>query len=180
MKFLFLMAAFWLFAVPARAAEEISEYQLKAAFIVNFLKLSELPGHIDETGEDHPNYRLCVLESETVYRAFLETEGAIARKHPVNIFFRKWQDSLDSCDVLFIPEQPPARLQNLLASGRIKQTLTVGEQPDFCDRGGIIGFHILDGKLRFCVNLAQARAQQITFSSRLLRLATNVISDKGK
>jgi hypothetical protein len=52
--------------------------------------------------------------------------------------------------------------------------LTVGEGTQFTRRGGMIGFTLMDNKVRFAVNLAAVDAAKLALSAQLLRLAVNV------
>ena len=49
--------------------------------------------------------------------------------------------------------------------------LTINGSGRFLDAGGIISLFIENGKLRFDINLAAARASNLSMSSNLLKLA---------
>jgi hypothetical protein len=52
--------------------------------------------------------------------------------------------------------------------------LTVGETANFLSEGGMIRFHLEEGKVRFDINLGAADSSHLKISSRLLLLATSV------
>jgi hypothetical protein len=62
--------------------------------------------------------------------------------------------------------------------------LTVGESSNFLIDGGMIRFHLEEGKVRFDINLAAAESSHLEISSRLLLLATSVtrggVADRGR
>ena len=57
--------------------------------------------------------------------------------------------------------------------------LTVGVEEGFAQQGGVVQFAVDRNKLRLVVNLRSARANGITISSKVLRLA-EVIGDPGE
>jgi hypothetical protein len=71
---------------------------------------------------------------------------------------------------------PDAREALLPRAARLP-ILTVGEYPAFLNDGGIIGLRVIDGKVRFDVNLRQAERVGLRVSSQLLRLARIVRHD---
>jgi hypothetical protein len=52
--------------------------------------------------------------------------------------------------------------------------LTVGETSNFLSDGGMIRFHLDEGRIRFDINLAAAESSHLQISSRLLLLASSV------
>jgi len=60
--------------------------------------------------------------------------------------------------------------------------LMVGETSNFLSEGGMIRFHLVEGKIRFDINLGAADSSHLKISSRLLLLATSVTygSDVGQ
>jgi hypothetical protein len=56
--------------------------------------------------------------------------------------------------------------------------LTVGELPGFAPHGGIIGFVMEEGRVRFEINPKAAKRAGLTLSSKLLSLAKVVTETK--
>jgi hypothetical protein len=57
--------------------------------------------------------------------------------------------------------------------------LTVSDIPSFTNSGGMIGFELIDNRVRFDVNLAAAEKAGLTLSSQLLKVATDVKNAPG-
>ena len=75
-----------------------------------------------------------------------------------------------NCDVVYVA---PGDL-SLLDTVANLPILTVGDQPNFCQRGGIINLLVLDGRVRFEIDLSRARRSGLKMDSQLLRLASKV------
>ena len=144
-------------------AQEISqEYQIKAAYLYNFLKYVDWPEPINRT------FMICVA-GQNPFGSVLDglTSNERVRGNPV-----KTQIILGfepGCDVIFTPRTSniPAYLQG--AAGM--PILTVGETPRFIEQGGIVNFFLENGKVRFEINRNAAERAGLRFSSRLLQLA---------
>jgi hypothetical protein len=54
--------------------------------------------------------------------------------------------------------------------------LTVGDAPDFLERGGMIQFVLVANRVRFEVNLDAAREAGLQLSAELLKVAAKVVA----
>lgn len=81
---------------------------------------------------------------------------------------------LENCQLLFVPGRVRSVRHPLLASAESLPILTVGDYPTFMDDGGIVQLRMVDGRVRFDINLVAARHAGIQVSSQLLRLAVTV------
>jgi hypothetical protein len=79
-----------------------------------------------------------------------------------------------TCQVVFIASAEQANLQRYLETLRNAPVLTIGESEDFLNDGGVIRFLIIESKVRFDINKAQADAEGLQLDSQLLSLANNV------
>jgi hypothetical protein len=81
------------------------------------------------------------------------------------------------CDLVFVPRG--AATSAYLFAARNTPTLTVGEEPDFVTRGGIVSFYIDGPNVKFTVNPYAAERAKLRISSRLLDLA-RIVDDRGE
>lgn len=144
-------------------AQEISqEYQIKAAYLYNFLKYVDWPKPINRT------FLICVA-GQNPFGSVLDglTSNERVRGNPVKTEIILGFEP--GCDVIFTPRTSniPAYLQG--AAGM--PILTVGETPRFIEQGGIVNFVLENGKVRFEINRNAAERAGLRFSSRLLQLA---------
>lgn len=73
------------------------------------------------------------------------------------------------CQVLVISDFDKTSISRLLEKSRSSAVLTVADSAGFARSGGVVGFVLLDGKVRFEINQAAALRHRI--SAQLLKLA---------
>jgi len=147
-----------------------SEYQIKAAFLYNFAKFanwppvafadSQAPFVFGIVGADPFQGELTSLLSEKS----LDGRRFVVRR------FRRSED-LRQCHLLFISPSEKKFLAQILSSLDGASVLTVADIPGFTRSGGMIGFVIIDNRVRLEINAQAAERSHIKISSRLLALA---------
>ena len=165
-----------LLAAPAagRADATAAEYDVKAAFLYNFTKFVDWPPSAFH--DDRSSLRLCVL-GEDPFGGSLQTfvkEEVAGRK--VTVLRSGWMSDPSGCQILFVSRSEEERLTEILAAVRGAPVLTVGDMEGFLEKGGIINFILQGSKVRFEINQESAELAGIKISSKLLRLATRVVS----
>jgi hypothetical protein len=156
--------------VPAAQISELPslEYQVKAAFLLNFTKFVEWPA-----GTAHQNVPINICLYRDVFGSSIDQivadEIVSGRKLAVQ---RLERGSSNTCQVLFISGSETEVPELLAKMG--KGTLTVGEGEQFLRQGGMIAFVIENRRVRFDVNLRAAQNAGIHISSRLLKVARAV------
>ena len=140
------------------------EYQVKATYLLNFTRFVEWPAPA-APGEP---LAICVAR-QNPFGAFLSTTIAGERAAGRPLASRNVTAPDPSCGVLFIPNGvAPEPLLRAIGNAPV---LTVGESPDFLQRGGMIAFVLEAGRVRFAINPAAAERNHLLISSRLLQLA---------
>jgi hypothetical protein len=187
------------------ASEEDSapgkEYQVKAAFIYNFIKFVDWPKEVGR--EPEQNGAGDNTEPITVgiigRNPFGKTLDAITKKNIRNRkvvlkYFRgfeknsikykeggetkykyKDRDALKACHVLFIGSSEGEYCKEIIDIVKDDPVLTIGETRGFLEDGGIIRFVTEEKKMRFGINLIAAGCAELEIRSKLLRLAKEVI-----
>lgn len=150
---------------PARRS--VTEYEVKAAFLLNFAKFVEWP-----EPRDNAPFAICTLGDDPfgpVLDRIVQGE-TINNRSLVVRRLHKWQEP---CDVVFIAntERDTAGILHQIGNG----VLTVGESADFLRDGGMINFVIADRRVRFDVNRKAADHASVRISSRLLGVARAVL-----
>ncbi len=151
------------------SAEVVMEYQLKAAFLLNFLKFTEWPPNA--LPEKAP-LRIAVLANPSVHSIITNAlNGKSVNTHAIEVIALGQSNNLQDCHLLFVPrgdDLSPATLRKQLGTAPV---LLVGETDQFAPAGGIIGFVTRGANIRFQVNLVQAQACHLKLSARLASLA---------
>jgi hypothetical protein len=158
-------------AQPDEGAGVSREYTIKAAYLYNFSNYVQWPAKAFPTS-DAPLV-IGVLGTDP----FGEILNEIARTKKVAgrpIVVRRFASmaAYAFCHVLFVPSSTgPAETAAAIRKTHDSPVLLVGETPGFAEEGGAVNFFIEENKVRFEINVAAARRQQLKISSKLLGLA---------
>jgi hypothetical protein len=168
-----LLLLYLLLSPPAAA--QVNEYQLKAAFLYNFVKFVDWPAR---TFQDPAQaVGICVLGQSPFGDTLQQTVAGklvAGRALEIHGLPSPAPASLHTCHILFVPGSESKRFREIAAPLKATPVLTVGEAGDFLDHGGMIAFKVERGTVRFEINLAAADCAQIKISSKLLSLAQAV------
>ena len=167
-----LILAACLLALPAIARAQAPEYDLKAAFLFNFVKFVEWPA--DAFAGERAPMTICVY-GEDPFGPALDAvvqdervgERSLLIQRPAGL------DGLGGCHVLFVSRSERERMGEVLAKVQGAPVLTVGDADGFLRAGGVINFVLEGGKVRFLIDQAAAERSGLRVSSKLMRLAVN-------
>ncbi|HEY4362029.1 MAG TPA: YfiR family protein [Bryobacteraceae bacterium] len=167
------LAAILLLCAPlsTRAAEQPSEYQVKAVFLLNFVKFIEWPASAFARA-DSP-VTICIWGKDPFGETLDRTmAGEVVNGRRVVATRITRAPSPRSCQVLFLEtwEKEAAKAVSGLGPG----VLTVGEGRDFLRNSGMIAFSVEDRRVRFDINRTAAERASLKLSSKLLSVARNV------
>lgn len=160
----------WLLAA---AQEPPSEYEVKAAFLLNFTKFIDWPpSAFSSPGEP---FRICIAGENPFGGALTRiVQGERVNSHPLAVEKLRL-DPLSRCQIIFFNR--PAKSARELIPRLGPGVLTVGETDDFLETGGAIRFVLENNHVRFDVNQTAARRAGLAISSRLLKIARYVESE---
>jgi hypothetical protein len=148
-------------------AEAVSEYDLKAAYLLNFTDYVEWPepGHLS----------ICVygenpFKAETIATLLEAKAGQIDAdfKYPNQV------DKLAECNVLYLALSEHDNLGKITALLRGAPVLTVTDVQDGLRPGIMINLIVESNRLTFEVNLKAILAAKLKISSKMLKLAKSV------
>lgn len=167
------LLVFWLsFGVPivqpVAMADDMLEYQVKAAFIYNFIVFTQWPDNTSETiqlcvyGEDYFKHELDKLHNRSVGKRHIR----VARVQSA--------EKLTQCQVIFFSKSVSNNLSSTLIDLQDKSILTLADSPNAISQGIVINMNVINEKIVFEINLAAARKSGLDISSKLLQLAVKV------
>ena len=152
---------------PAKA-QVSDEYQVKAAFLYNFLKFVDWPAQSFES--DSSPFIIGVLGDDRFNNAIDRAiSGKTANGRRIVAKRLSSAKGMPYCHVLFISASERNLAQILTNTG--PGVLTVGESERFTQSGGIINFTIIESKVRFEINQTAAERAGLRVSAKLLSLA---------
>ena len=166
-------------AVPARSGAEPSlEYQVKAAYLLNFTRYVDWPSQsFDAPGAP---LTICVLGRDPFGPVLDKTVlGRTTHGRPVSVRRVSTGREAAACHLVFIGGETWRTQRDLLGTLRSLGLLTVGESPEFAQEGGVIGFTIQNETVRFVVNAKARDRAGLRISSRMLSLAAAVYNETG-
>jgi hypothetical protein len=189
-----IVFALALFAAPisVQAQDDSAqnrEYQVKAAFLYNFVKFVDWPkektpdsnepiiigiigndpfGNAFEPIKDKP-----VKGTSVIIKRFLGLKGLkeSSEKHPQI-------EAIRECHLLFICRSEKQNLTETINLVKDHSVLTVADSEVFLESGGIINFVMEENKVRFEINVTAAKQAKLQIRSQLLRLAKRVAEEK--
>lgn len=168
------IAAIVLLPVSISSSAELSrpaEYEVKAAFLYNFVKFTEWPP--EQLGKDDDPFVIGVLGKDpfgTALDKVIQGE-TIHRKTIVARRFARMDEAAASSHVLFIGASEENHLTGVLRVLAGQSVLTVSEIENFAHRGGVIHLKKENNRIVFEINLEAARRAKLNMDAQLLRLA---------
>ena len=175
---------------------ESKEYQIKAAFIYNFIKFVDWPK--EKMADSNEPITIGVIGSEDFIKAFEPIIHKKIKNRNISIKYfegyeklersqeddRQWNqkmEALKTCHLLMFCYCYSVRIKDIsqiIKALKGSPVLTVGETAGFLESGGIINFLMEDKKVRFEINNIAAKEAKLKIRSKLLRLAKRVIPEK--
>ena len=146
---------------PSFAGDDL-EYQVKAAFLFNFLKFVEWPA----TPADVP-WVIGILGKDPFGGALDRTiRGKSVNGHAVEVRHYARPNDVKDCQIVFVSRVDFERMGAPVQPG----LLTVGESPAFLKSGGVINFYLEDNHVHFEIRPDTARLSGLHVSAQLLKL----------
>ena len=155
----------------AIAQSKPTQYEVKAAYLLNFARFVKWP----PAPPQENMFQICLLGSDP-YGAILPQTVSGERLEGKSIEVKRISTPKEAagCRIVYVGSSEQDRLAAVLPVLIEQHALVVSDLPNFCDRGGVIGFLMEGGKVRFEVNLNAAQAAGLNMSSDLLRVASAV------
>jgi hypothetical protein len=157
----------------------LGEYQVKAAFLFNFLKFVEWPAEALARSGD--SFVIGILGKDPFGTALEDTvRGEML--HDRKLVVRRFSTLEEAAQgqLVFVSASEEKRLMSRLQELGRAGVLTVGDSADYANPGAVINFWLEGNKVRFEVNLEAAKRADLKISSQLLKLARAAPSSPRK
>ena len=145
-------------AAPRQAAAQAAappEYRLKAAFLYNFAQFTEWPAATPTS------LQMCIVGADPFGPEADGLQGKPVGSRTLVVQRRAALDAVAGCQVVFVPAASIGLLPRVAAA--------------LAGQGAMLNMNVVDQRVTFEANLVAARAAGLGLSSRLLRLATEVV-----
>ena len=161
---------------------QYQEYEVKAAFIYNFLRFIDWPAE-QPANKKHPIvvgvFAKLPYERATDVFKDRKIKGRAIKVRMLTETDIKTPSTLRQCHALFICSAAKKNSKSILSAVQGHAVLTIGEHKGFLESGGTINFLIEKKKIRFEVNMVAAQNAKLTIRAKLLRLACRVLTKKS-
>jgi hypothetical protein len=154
--------------LPARAADRLSEYQIKAAFLYNLAKFVQWPASADPSDQ----LVVCVI-GDDFFRGILHhlVRGKSVQAREIDVRGLRKSDDLLACDIAFVSAMEARHTTDILLRVQPAGVLTVGETPEFLRDGGHVRFYVENNRIRVEIDAAGTDQSGLKVNSQLLSLA---------
>jgi len=149
------------------------EYQVKAAYLVRFLKYVELHG--EAVADKDSTIVIGILGDSPMWSAASPLDGTRLQNHVVRVRRVEEPEEMRGCGIVFIGAGETGRLGQLVEFAGHNRILTVSDIRRFVYAGGGIGFVNRGKHVRFEINRTAVQATGARISSDLLRLADRIV-----
>jgi hypothetical protein len=167
----FLACAALLLFPNRAAADAAPEYEVKAAFLLNFAKFVDWPP--GSFASSNSPIAICIVGKDPFGRGIDElVQGEVVNGRPVTVRRIAQAPAAQTCQIVFtqLSGKDTSGILNSLGPG----VLTVGEGDNFIRDGGIIAFLIENRHVRFDIDRKAAEAAELKLSSKMLAVARTV------
>jgi hypothetical protein len=153
------------------------EYQVKAAFLLNFARFVVWPADAFES--DKTPISFCIFRQNPFGTSLDEiTEGKTIANRGLVVRRVEELPDLKTCQLVFVSDAAEKDLPAVLDELKVSSALVVGESQGFADRGGGIQLYLDADKVRFTVNVDATKRARLNVSSKLLTLA-KIVHDEN-
>jgi hypothetical protein len=173
---------------PESQSAQYKEYEVKAAFMYNFLKFVDWPE--EKTAKTGNQITIGIIGQDPFGTAADILKGKKVEERDVVLkrfdSLQQLKDAADAnaqmdilkkCNLLFICQSERKNTKEIFDILKNNGVLTVSDTQGFLEDGGIVNFVIEDNKVRFDINLTASEKAGLKIRSQLLRLAKKVIKD---
>ncbi len=156
--------------VLAREPVVSSESELKTAFVYQFTKYVSWP-----VSKRHDKRLVIgVAADDEMVDALSRLDGMTSQGMVIVVVPVMDGSNLKDMDLLYLGKGHIAH-ENIIEKAIEHHILTISDEDDAIQKGVIIGLYKADSRLRFNINLKIATQSNLKLSSRLLKLAGNLI-----
>jgi hypothetical protein len=157
---------------PAMPA--ITDTAVQTLFLYNFAKFVDWPERVFASRQSP--ITLCVYGEKPgdIRQTIGAIDGRLAQGREVRVRKSVTLSELNSCQIVFVPDNERRWLSEVLRIAHGAGALTVSDMDDFVGAGGGIGLLTIDRQIRFECNLEATQAAGLKLSAQLLKLARSV------
>jgi len=153
-------------------AQVVDEWRAKAALVYNLILFTEWTSGTS----DSPTLNVCLLRDSPLFKELNKMNGRTIKGAQLKVLRLAEHSAFAECAVLLLEQD------SLMSPGQLKRkleglsVLTVLDSEDTGHEGVMVFMSVFRDRIVFDINSKAAQAANISFSSKLLRLARGVKS----
>ncbi len=152
------------------------EYQVKAAFLMNFAKFVDWPQ--SAFPDDQAPLVLGIVGEDPSGGALEALNGQVVKNRTIKVQHLSGTSGLQACHMLYIGPSESVRLQSITRALGTAPILTVSDGVEqFAQQGTVINFLLIDNKIRFEINVTVAKKAGLSLATQLLQVG-KVVSNE--
>lgn len=150
-------------------ARQNLEYQVKAAFLYNFVSFIEWPASAFARPDDP--FRVCVIGLDPFGAELDVMNGERVGGRPIVVERLKDEESSGRCRLLFVSASDEVRLPTIRRASAGRGVLIVTETSKSLENCAAIALVLEDTRVRFDINISALKSERLVASSKLMRVA---------
>jgi hypothetical protein len=154
---------------PSTAAQALEEQTVVAALALNIVRFTTWPSVVEKDMKETIDF--CVVGDNVVQQSFASIDNKTVGDKTLRVLNLSRLRNFEQCQVIYISDLKQNVLLQLLVEIKNRPVLTIGEDDNFAEHGGMIGLRNDNGKINLYINLPVAQEANLNISARLLKLA---------
>ena len=157
-----------LFSTSMHLHAATKEQAVKAGVVYNITKFVVWPSHASD------KFNLCVFGDDKLDGGLEALYGKRVGNKKIVLRRNLPDKALAECQVAFIAKQDDEGIQNILAKFKKLPVLTISDNADFINHGGMVGLVRDNRRVGFEFDLTAVRSVGLNVGAQLLKLAKRV------
>ena len=172
------LTAVLLVAPLTASAQELDEYEVKAAFLYNFTKFVEWPSA--SGAPVFAVFNLCILGDDPFGSAIDQlVRGKTVYGRPLQVRRLKETAEARQCQIVFVRKGEETKAEKLVNTVHGLPILTVGEHHEFGRIGGMIYLAMKDNRVTIVINVPATEKAGLRVSAKLMSVAKQFKENEG-
>ncbi len=172
-RLLFIFCVLIFFSTISQSwSRSVEKQAVLAVLTLNVARFTHWPEHSFNNAKASLN--LCVFGDNVVQQSFENIDNRAVNNKTIHIINLSRLRNLKQCHVLYLGELERKKLSPLFMELINQPILTIGENMEFLQAGGMVGLEKINGKIQLSINLPMIKQSKLVISSRLLKLANIV------
>ncbi|MDH3359863.1 MAG: YfiR family protein [Desulfobulbaceae bacterium] len=158
--------------VAVAKQQALSEYEVKVAYILNFIKFSTWPENAFK--DNQQDIVLGILGEDYFGDTLAAIDGQYIKNRHLQVIHLSRTDSPHGCHLLFIASSEHRHLKQILSGIQTEPILTISDIDNFAKDGGMIQIKKTSNKIKLFINANATTKARIQLRANLLKIATLV------